>query len=147
MRAVAIRPASERDWSHVAQLLDASSLPTAGAQEHLSSFCVAEREGAIVGCAGVERYDGAGLLRSVAVSETERGRGTGARLVERCIADAAASGMSELILLTTTAEPYFRKFGFDVIPRDAVPASVRASVEFREACCASATVMRLSVGT
>jgi amino-acid N-acetyltransferase len=47
-----------------------------------------------------------------------------------------------VFLLTTTAERFFPKFGFEQIARDEVPASVKASVEFRSACCASAIVMR-----
>lgn len=45
-------------------------------------------------------------------------------------------------LLTTTAERYFPKFGFERIERHDVPASVQASTEFRSACPASAVVMR-----
>ena len=36
----------------------------------------------------------------------------------------------------------FARFGFDVVTRDAVPAAIRASVEFTSACPSSATVMR-----
>ena len=38
--------------------------------------------------AAIERHANAGLLRSVAVAESERGRGTGAALIERCLEDA-----------------------------------------------------------
>jgi amino-acid N-acetyltransferase len=44
--------------------------------------------------------------------------------------------------LTTTAERYFPKFGFERIERNDVPASVQASVEFTSACPSSAIVMR-----
>ena len=47
-----------------------------------------------------------------------------------------------LYLLTTTAEGYFPKFGFERITRAEVPPSVQASVEFATACPASAIVMR-----
>ena len=47
-----------------------------------------------------------------------------------------------VFLLTTTAERFFPKFGFEQIARDDVPPSVQASVEFRSACPASAIVMR-----
>jgi N-acetylglutamate synthase-like GNAT family acetyltransferase len=62
--------------------------------------------------------------------------------VTRLIADAEARGFRALYLLTMTAEQYFPRFGFQPIDRDAVPAAVRATAEFREACPASATVMR-----
>jgi len=63
--------------------LSAAGLPLDGAAEHLADFIIAERDRTIVGCAAVERYGDAGLLRSVAVAESERGHGLGAALVER----------------------------------------------------------------
>ena len=144
---VEISGAAPNDWDRVAALLSTSSLPLDGAQEHLINFVLAERAEAVVGCAVVERYGDAGLLRSVAVTESERGKGTGAALVGRCLEDARAAGIRTLVLLTTTAERYFPRFGFEVIDRDAVPEGVRASAEFRGACPASATVMRLVSST
>jgi len=144
---VVIRGAEPNDWDPVAALLSASSLPLDGAREHLANFVLAERSGTVVGCAAVERYGEAGLLRSVAVAESERGKGAGAALVGRCLDDARAAGIRALVLLTTSAERYFPRFGFEVIDRDAVPEGVRASAEFRGACPASATVMRLVFST
>jgi N-acetylglutamate synthase-like GNAT family acetyltransferase len=141
--SVLIRNATPNDWEAVAGLLAASSLPLDGAREHLGRFMLAERAGALVGCAAVEPHGDAGLLRSVAVAASERGKGTGAALVRRCLDDARTAGIRTLVLLTTTADRYFPRFGFEVIDRDAAPESVRESVEFRGACPASATVMRL----
>ena len=44
--------------------------------------------------------------------------------------------------LTTTAERFFPKFGFEGIARSDVPPSVQASIEFTSACPSSAMVMR-----
>jgi amino-acid N-acetyltransferase len=55
---------------------------------------------------------------------------------------AQAHGAETVFLLTTTAEKFFPKFGFEAITRADVPASVQTSVEFRSACPASAVVMR-----
>lgn len=54
---------------------------------------------------------------------------------------ARAEGLADVTLLTTTAADYFTRFGFHVIPRESAPEAVRASVEFREACPETATVM------
>jgi L-amino acid N-acyltransferase YncA len=140
-----IRPAAPADWPRIATLLSASALPLDGAHEHLADFVVAERDASVVGCAAVERYEDAGLLRSVAVAASERGRGTGAALVEQCLTNAARSGLSTLVLLTTTAADYFPRFGFVVVDRSVVPDALRASEEFRGACPASATVMQLAL--
>ena len=52
-----------------------------------------------------------------------------------------------MYLLTTTAERYFPRFAFKRITREDVPDSLQASVEFRDACPASAVVMRKFVST
>ena len=138
---VAIRRAGTGDWKRIAGLLTDCGLPLAGAREHLDSFLVAERDGVLVGCAAVERYGTAGLLRSVAVAQSERGLGTGTVLVDRCLADARHERLETLVVLTTTAAEYFPRFGFRPVDREAVPDAVRASEEFREACPDSATAM------
>ena len=51
-------------------------------------------------------------------------------------------GSTELILLTETAETWFRRLGFVPIDRTAVPPEVAASVEFQTACSTSAVAMR-----
>jgi amino-acid N-acetyltransferase len=123
-------------------LLAASGLPTAGLMEHLGSAYVARRGGRIVGTVALELYAGGALLRSVAVDERERRGGLGRLLTERAIDEADARAVPAVYLLTTTAEEYFTRFGFAVVPREQVPDSLRASVEFQSACPASATVMR-----
>lgn len=142
MTVASVRPATGRDYPAVIGLLDAASLPVAGIAEELADFLVAEADGRIVGAIGLERYGDAALLRSAVVEAGERGAGLGAALVERLLDAARASGVRQIYLLTTTAERYFPRFGFALVARDQVPSAVRASVEFREACPASAVAMR-----
>jgi N-acetylglutamate synthase-like GNAT family acetyltransferase len=80
-------------------------------------------------------------LRSVTVEPSWRSRGLGRALVTRAVAEAEVRGVDALYLLTTTAEHYFPAFGFTRTSREAVPADIRATAEFRVACPASATVM------
>ena len=47
-----------------------------------------------------------------------------------------------MYLLTTTAEGWFPRFGFERIAREEVSEAVRGSVEFGGACPATAAVMR-----
>ncbi len=137
----ALRPAVREDLPAVERLLAAADLPLAGVADALPTFVVAESEGTLVGVAGLEVCCDDALLRSVAVAPAWRSRGLGRALVHRVIADAEARGIRALYLLTTTAERYFPSFGFREVARDAVPADVRATEEFRSACPASATVM------
>ncbi len=136
-----IRPATRADSGAVRKLLTDAKLPLEGVPADLDHFLVAERAGAVVGAIGLERYGSAALLRSAVVDPTLRGSGIGERLVEALLAEAKRAGTKELVLLTTTAERWFPRFGFSRITRDAAPKSLHASEEFRGACPETAVVM------
>lgn len=138
-----IRVAHSRDAAAVRALLTSAKLPLDGVPDDLAHFLVAEQDGVVVGAIGLEPYGEAALLRSAVVAPALRGTGLGERLVQALLAVAQASGTRELVLLTTTADSWFPRFGFERIPRDAAPAALHASEEFRGACPASAAVMRL----
>jgi N-acetylglutamate synthase-like GNAT family acetyltransferase len=140
-RAPTIRPATPADLPSVERLLTTAHLPLDGVADALPTFTVADADGELVGVAGLELCCDNALLRSVAVAPTWQGRGLGRSLVHRVIADAEGRGIRALYLLTTTAEHYFPSLGFTTVARDAVPADVRGTAEFREACPASAVVM------
>lgn len=149
-REVGLRGATAADLPAIERLLVSSGLPTAGVADALGGFVVAESVDAkrIVGVVGLEvcchEY---ALLRSTAVEPEWRGSGLGRRLVERAIAEAESRGIKAMYLLTTTAERYFPSFGFVRTSRESVPDEVKQSVEFREACPASATAMSLDLGS
>ena len=146
---IALRPVRPTDLEAVQNLLEQLSLTTAGLEEWWPEFTVAESEGVLVGLAGIERYADGVLLRSVAVHPEWRDQGLGRTLVSELLARAGAAGHRDAYLLTINAEGYFPRFGFNVIARADVPASVQQSVEFRGACPSSAVVMhcRLSGDT
>jgi N-acetylglutamate synthase-like GNAT family acetyltransferase len=141
-----VRPARGADLTSTAALLDAAGLSTAGLPPSLANFLVAVNGGRIVGVVGLEPYGAAALLRSAAVAPDARGSGLGHALVRALLVHATARGIRDLYLLTTTAEEFFPRFGFERIAREEVPEPVRESVQFREGCPASATVMRARLG-
>ena len=141
-----IRNATELDLPSVEQLLSASDLPLDGVRESFSSFIVAEEAGEIAGAIGLEEFGSAALLRSAVVSSEHRGNGVGSRLVQQLLEQADAAGIEEVYLLTTTAEKYFPRFGFNRTARSAVPDAVKASAEFQGACPDTAVVMKRLVG-
>ena len=138
-----MRRAIPHDWPNIATLLEAAGLPLAGAESHLSDFFLAFRGDDLIGSAGLERYGGTELLRSVAVSSRERGRGLGQALVQQTLIYAASLQVRQVVLLTTTAADFFLRFGFQPINRADFPLAAQASVEFQEACLSSATAMSL----
>ena len=153
MTSPALRPATAHDHAAVERLLRASDLPTAGIAALRASrpgdFVVADdpqRPGELAAVAGLERCCDYALLRSVAVRPEWRRHGLGHELVRRVVDDAERRGLHALYLLTTTAERYFPRFGFQPVARDLVPAEVRATEEFSSACPATATVMTRPLG-
>jgi amino-acid N-acetyltransferase len=141
-----IRPATAADHQAVIALLQAAGLPTAGVPATLNDFLVADTPAGLAGAIGLERYGSAALLRSAVVRSGDQGTGIGAALVHALLDRARDDDdVREIYLLTTTAERWFPRFGFTPVARTQVPEAVRASVEFREACPASATVMRVLI--
>lgn len=136
-----IRQAERHDLAAVLALLAEAELPTAGVAEHFGSFFVADEGGRIVASAGIERHGDAALLRSLAVAPDVRGTGLGAAILRRALheADGQAGGV---YALTTTAEPYLSRFGFQRVSRSAVPAPLLESRELRDACPTSAAVLK-----
>lgn len=98
-------------------------------------------DGNLVGVAGYERYGADILLRSVAVSESWRSTGIGARLTTDRLAHAKSQGCEAAYLLTDTARGYWERHGFSKIDRQVAPAAVTRSHEWSAACPVSATAM------
>jgi amino-acid N-acetyltransferase len=136
-----IREAVDADLKAVETLLEANGLPTEGVSASFSKFIVAVDDREIKGAVGLEEFGPYALLRSAVVAANSRDKGIGSDLVNHIVDRAVASGVKELYLLTTTAENYFPKFGFEYSSRDAVPPAVKQSAEFRGACPDTAVVM------
>lgn len=139
------RRATAVDWPRIEDLLISAHLPLDGAQQQVHGFLLAFRGERLVGSAALERYGDTALLRSVAVAEQERGTGLGQEMVRRLLDQAHADGVRSVVLLTTTAERFFPRFGFRAVSRDQVPEMVKASVEFQGACPSSSAVMLLDL--
>jgi N-acetylglutamate synthase-like GNAT family acetyltransferase len=144
---VKIRKARKADLPAVERLLSSSNLPVDGVRDHFADFIVAEGTDGIEGAVGLEKYESVALLRSAVVAPECRGSGVGRRLVEQVLERAEEDGIDELYLLTTTAEKYFPRFGFETTTRTAVPNELKASAEFRGACPDTAVVMKRRLGT
>jgi len=139
------RPTGD-ELAAIEALVRDSGLPTEVVRERFpEAYTVARRDGRVVGVAALETHDQCGLLRSVAVVPTERGRGTGVALIANRLAMAGATGIASVYLLTTTAAPLFRRFGFADADRASAPPALAASPEFAALCPSSAACLRLTL--
>ncbi len=130
------------DAPDVLRLLERNHLPLDGLPDHLGTTLVARHNGQIIGSAALEAYPDGVLLRSAAVAAEAHGQGIGLELTHAAIRMAVSVSAPAIYLLTTTAERFFPRFGFERIARTDVLTAVRTSIEFTSPCPASATVMR-----
>jgi amino-acid N-acetyltransferase len=143
LKNISVEPANPSDLPAILNLLEQSHLPQAGIGDHLATAVVARAGHEVIGCAALEMYGPAALLRSVAVAPAYRGQGLGQRVTEAALRLAQYQGVSQLYLLTETAGDFFPKFGFRPVDRSQVSPAVRNSVEFTSLCPDSALAMEL----
>ena len=144
---ITIGAARNSDLPAVLALLERSGLPQEGLSEHVATTLVARSSDAVIGSAALELYDGAALLRSVAVDSTLRGQGLGQRLTRAALDLARQHGVATVYLLTETAGDFFPRFGFHPTERASVERAVQQSVEFISSCPASAQVLVASLSS
>ncbi len=137
-----VRTAMIDDLKDVERVLLENDLQVEGLEEQWGeSYCVTEYQGKIIGVSGVEIYGGFGLLRSVAVIPTWKGKGVGEAMVKNRVVWAKLKGLSNIFLLTIDAEVYFARFGFTPVDRKSIPAEIKKSLEFSTLCPESAVAM------
>jgi len=138
-----IRQAVPGDLNKIRLILKNTKLPFEDIDRHIENFLVLEDAGEIIGTVGMEVYDGAVLLRSLAVIEKFQGKGFGLELYEAIISRAKELHIAQIYLLTETAEKFFNKQGFKKIPRNLVPHAIKQTTEFSALCPQSAACMAL----
>ncbi len=134
--------ACSSDESLVKQLLAECHLPFEDiTPSHLQHFLVARQETRLTGVIGLELLGTFALLRSLAVSEPFRGQGIASQLTKQAEDYASTHKIESLYLLTTTAENFFVKRGYETMDRDRVPTAVKKTAEFESICPATAVCM------
>jgi len=127
-----IEQAGRADQERIKRLLTECGGPTedlVGAWHE--SFLVARESSAVVGVVGLEIRGKLGLVRSLATSPGHRGRGIASALLETAEERARAAGIRSIYGLTTTAEVFFTKRGYESIDRTEMPEAIRNMAEFR----------------
>jgi len=143
---ITYRPASQSDLSAVVSLLESLGLPLAGVEEYLKDFFVAESDGRLIGCAGIEEHGAGALVRSVAVAPEFRGQKIAEKLYGELVRVGRERGLREFALLTIDAQEYFARFGFKVVSRDEIDPDLLESDQFKDVCPSTAVCMRIALG-
>ena len=140
-----IRSARHEDISIIHEILFEANLPTEGVKKYLSKFYVGLIDERIVAVGGLEIHGAFGLLRSVVVIPEYQRQGYAQCICDTLIKQASQLNLSAIYLLTETADGYFAKLGFGIVPRGNTPIDVRKTQEFSELCPESAILMYLDL--
>jgi amino-acid N-acetyltransferase len=128
--------------STVVALLHSQGLPVSDiTDEHLEHFFLIGSDASPTGLVGVEMYGTEALLRSLVVAETARTQGIGSALVQHAEEYASSHHVSAMYLLTTTAENFFKRRGYEGIDRSQAPPSIERTREFASLCPTSSAFM------
>ena len=128
--------------STVVALLQAQGLPVSDiTDEHLENFFYIGSDGSPTGLVGLEIYGTDALLRSLAVGGNARGKGLGSGLIAHAERFAASKNVRSIYLLTTTAEAFFRRLGYERIDRSVAPPCNKRTRGFASLCPANSAFM------
>ena len=144
-----IRMADEADLCKIQSLLRANDLPVEDVSSGLiAGFLIAESaSGSVIGIGGLEQLGASVLLRSLAVAREAGGTGIARALVARLEDNARSCGRQDVWLLTTTAERFFERAGYERVTREDVPAEVQLCRQFVALCPSTASCMRKRLRT
>lgn len=145
MSEIAYRIGTKGDEEAVRALLASEQLPVEDLGRGAQEFVVAHAGGRLVGCVAVEVAGEDCLLRSLAVARDWRGQRIAAALNDRAVALATLRGARTAWLLTTTAENYAARMGFEQVYRTVVPPAIAALPQFRSICPSTAACMRRTI--
>lgn len=123
-------------------LLTSANLPVEDlTDQHCRHFFFLGPSAAPEGLVGLEIFGPIALLRSLVITAAQRGTGAGTRLLLHAEAHAREQGVRQVYLLTTTAEDFFARRGYQRCAREAAPAAIRSTREFAGICPASSAFM------
>jgi glycerol 3-phosphatase-2 len=148
--AARFRRATQDEAGRIAKLLAESGLSAEGVADRIDGTIVSRGDTPsqdVDATACLQREDGYGILRSVAVRTSLRRKGLGILAVAAAIEEARGAGIRHVSLFTETAKAFFERLGFHNVEREDLPHPVRSSSHAAEECAESATAMVRDLGT
>lgn len=140
-----ITGATKKDLPDILLLLKEVDLPSEGVDHHIKYFLVLKVQGKLLGCVGVEIFKKSCLLRSLAITTVEQGKGYGQILVKTVLKVIRRKKIKKVYLLTIDGADYFRRFNFRVIKRNEVASEIQKTLAFNLQCCRTAICMFRSI--
>jgi N-acetylglutamate synthase-like GNAT family acetyltransferase len=107
-------------------------------------FALFDPEGRIEAAAFSCFLEDACFLHAVVVREESRKKGLGYALVSHTVSESFARGV-RLYLVAVKARGFFERYGFDVVPREALPESIAGEKWFGIYAGSEAPVMMIAL--
>lgn len=136
---------SKSEERQIQALLAENRLPFEDIHEHLIHFITAKRDEDMIGCVGLEVHGNFALLRSLVVAEKYRGHGIAKTLCEKILEYAKKLSITNVYLLTDTADRFFVKLGFEKVDRAQAPPAIQSTKEFAELCPSTSIFMSRTI--
>jgi amino-acid N-acetyltransferase len=139
---IAFKKTSPENFSKVLVLLSLANLPIRDIDENVELFSL-EMD---LGTAGLEIFGRIGLLRSLSVLESQKGKGYELLIVQKLESYVKTKNIKALYLLTSTAKDFFEtKCKYELIERINVPIEIQNSQQFVSICPSSAVIMKKDI--
>ena len=130
------------DLPELQQLLTLNNLDSSDiASLECAEFLGIRRSGRLVAAGGVQLFSKEALIRSIATHSDFQGKGLASDILDSLERLSQERGVTNLYLLTTTAEGYFKNNGYHRIERRFVPCSIASTSQFSSLCPDSAALM------
>lgn len=136
--------AGQADFAQIHELLQQNGLPTAGVDPVTGKYYVAKST-ELIGVVGTECYGASAMLRSLAVKPQCKKSGVAKALISKALDILKSDAITDVYVITNTAEKYLNRFGFVKVDRSEVPATVLNTSALGDACPASSTHMHLRI--
>jgi amino-acid N-acetyltransferase len=92
--------------------------------EKIFEFLVWEEDDIVKGCCAIHpTWENLAEIRSLAVEESQVGKGIGKKLVIKCIEKAKKIGVNQVFALTYQVD-FFKKLGFKEITKEELPQKI-----------------------
>jgi amino-acid N-acetyltransferase len=110
--------------NHFAQRDLMLARPLGELYENIRDYYVYVENGSIVGCAALHVFwKDLAEIKSIAVEEGHQNKGIGKQLIQKCLEEGKALGISRLFVLTYIPE-FFERMGFKLIDKDLLPHKI-----------------------
>ncbi len=110
--------------NHFAQRDLMLARPLGELYENIRDYYVYVENGSIVGCAALHVFwKDLAEIKSIAVEEGHQNKGIGKQLIQKCLEEGKALGISRLFVLTYIPE-FFERMGFKRVDKELLPHKI-----------------------